>query len=171
MGATLNSGQWSLKNLFGLVSACAILAMWLRPRMACQDHLGWVSIGPLGVLSLGCLTFWLARICLRPRGPQPTLVALALILSAIETVLGILFCSYSFVGSLRPEEIQSDCNVRTIVNYGFTFAIAQAAVIGLPRARASVRSRWFLTLATAVTVNLALLILLCNLTARYFHFP
>lgn len=96
---------------------------------------------------------------------------MALILSAIETVHGILFYSYSSVGSLRPENIQSDCNARTIVNYGFAFAIAQAAVIGLPWARASVRSRWFLIIATVVTVNLALLVLLCNLTARHLHFP
>ncbi len=96
---------------------------------------------------------------------------MALILSAIETAHGILFHSYSFIGSPRPENNQSDCNARTIVNYGFVFAVAQAAVIALPVARASVQSRWFLLLVTTVTINLALLVLLCNLTARYIHFP
>jgi hypothetical protein len=171
MGTVLNSGQWSLKNLFSLVSACAILAMWLRLRIAYHGHLGLDSIRPLGVVSLGCLAFWFARTCSRPRGPQPTLPAIALVLSAIETVHGILFNSYMFIGSLRPEAIQVDCNARAVVNYGFVFATAQAAVIVLPLARASVQSRWFLILITTITVNLALLVLLCNVTARYFHFP
>lgn len=96
---------------------------------------------------------------------------MALLLSAIETVHGILFNSYMHSGSLRPEDIRLDCNARTIVNYGFIFATAQAAVIVLPAARASVQSRWFLLLVTTVTVNLALLVLLCNMTARYIHFP
>ncbi len=157
--------------MFGLISACAVLAMWLRLRMAYHDHLGWDSIRPLGVLSLGCLACWLARICWRRRATQPTLLAMALLLSAIETVYGILNFSYAHSGLLRPEYIRSSCNACAVVNYGFVFAMAQAAVIVLPVARASVHSRWFLLLVTIITVNLALLILLCNLTAQSFRFP
>ncbi len=156
--------------MFGLVSACAILAMWLRLRIAYHGHLVWDSIQPLGVLSLGCLAFWLARTCSRPRGPQPTLLALALLLSGIETVNGI-WNSYEFIDALKPEQIRLVCNSSVIFHYGFVFAAAQAAVIVLPWARASAGSRWFLILVTAVTVNLALLVLFCNLTARYFRFP
>lgn len=157
--------------MFGLIAACAILGMWLRLRIAYHEHLGWNSIRPLGMLSLGCLTFWFARTCSRPRGPQSTLLAMALILSAIETVHGILFNSYMLSGSLRPEDIQMDCNARAVVNYGFVFATAQAAVIAFPFSRVSVQSRWFLLLVTTVTVNLVLLVLLCNSTAGFFRFP
>ena len=162
--------QWSLQSMFCLVSACAVLAMWLRLRIAYHDGLGWDSIRPLGILSLGCLAFWFARIGSRPRGPQPTLLAMALLLSAIETVNGILN-SYMFIDALKPEQIQLDCNASGVVHYGFVFATAQAAVIVFPFARASVQTRWFLLLVTTVTINLALLVLLCNLTAGYFRFP
>src|SRR5688500_15596389 len=115
------SWQWSLQSMFGLVSACAVLAMWLRLRIAYHDRLGWHSIRLLGVLSLGCLVFWFARICRQPRGPQCTFLALALILSAIETVNGI-WISYMFIDALNSEKIPLDCNASAVVNYGFAFA-------------------------------------------------
>lgn len=153
--------------MFGLVSACAVLAVWLRLRIEYHDQLGWDSINLLGILSLGCLTFWLAQISRQPRGLQWTLLAMALILSAIATVNGI-GSSYMFIDASNSEQIRLECNASAIVNYGFVFVTAQAAVMVFPVARASIQSRWFLLLVTAVTVNIALLVLLCNMTAPYF---
>ena len=162
------SWQWSLRSMFGLLSASAIMAFWMRLRLAIDPSWTawlWISI-PEG-LALGCLGFWLAQCCLCPRFSEPRceILAIALLLSAFETVRGILN-GYWGISGPRGQRltglIQTINNINAILEYGFVLSCALAVILAVPKARESVARAWFIVLVLVVSTNIGVLIWFCN---------
>jgi hypothetical protein len=97
-------------------------------------------------------------------------LALSLVFAGIETTNGVQN-SYMFIGALHSEDIRTHCNAIAVTTYGFVLAVTLAAILVFPFARDSIRSQAYFPLAVIITINLTLLILLCNRTAPYFRFP
>ena len=136
---------------------------------------GWTSL--LQILSLCCFGVWVAQCC-RIQGfgkIRREILAAALLISAFETVRNILnfltVVSVSGGPSQLKELVQASSNANAVMGYGFLFSCTLAAVLFLPAARASVQSVWFLVLVTAITANLGMLVLFCNISAGYFGLP
>ena len=166
--------------MFGLVSACAVMAAWLRLRISVSAEwwFPWWWISILGILSLGFFVFWLLQcwLPLKLGTPRWEFLAAALLLSALDTAWGIL-SGYMVLshGSRLGNNMQLIANGNAILGYGFIFSCCLAAMIAMPRARTSVKHIWFFVLVAVVTVNVGLIVLFCNwvglqVNLHYHHY-
>ena len=167
MSRTLN-GQWSLQSMFGFVSACAVMAAWLRLRIGIDaEGIPWWWISKLGILALGTFTFWLLQCWLYPKfgTPRWEYIATALLLSALDTIWGMINGFMVLCGNSGPrlrDNIQLIANSNAILGYGFIFSCGLAAMMAIPRARASVQHGWFFVLVGVVWVNVGLVVWFFN---------
>src|SRR4051812_13637137 len=160
--------RWSLKSMFGLTSACAVMAAWLRLRLAVDLEYcwRWTLSTPEGI-AFGFYGLWLLQCygCPKIGKPRVEFLAAAIVFSAFDTV-DAMFVSLTAgcCGSPRRLQriIQCIFNGNAVLGYGFVFSCVLAAIVALPSARASVRSVWLIALVTVVSVNLALLVLIGN---------
>jgi hypothetical protein len=158
--------QWSLQSMFGLVSACAVMAAWLRLRITVSaEWFSWWWISTLGILSLGFFAFWLLQCWfpLKLGTPRWEFLAAALLLSALDTAWGILSDFMVLTqGSRLGSHMQFIANGNAILGYGFIFSCSLAAIIAMRRARTSANHIWFFVLVAVVTVNVGLVVWFCN---------
>ena len=150
------SWQWSLQSMFGLISASAVMALWLRQRLTIDSEWTqgrWISM-PEG-LALGCLAVWFAQCFLSFKyfrispweTPRCELPAAAILFSGLDTVRNILN-GYRFISchssAERLKKILEDiANTNAVLGYSFVFSCMLAMVIAMPRARESVKRLWF----------------------------
>ena len=170
----LRKWQWSLQSMFGLLTACAIMMCWLRLSMSLGDEWSRRTLTLARLIALVCLEFWVLQSALAPRFglPREEVFAAAILISAFDTVYGILcgmcmICceSHRKIGELT-ERI---CQENAVSGFGFVFACALAALAVLPAARASLRSSWLFLLVALVAGNLGLLLIFCLQWALYLE--
>ena len=160
--------QWSLRSMFGLISGCAVVACWLRLRLAVDPSGGpwaWMSIPQC--IALGCLGVWMVQCCTysRAQAARCEILAVALLLSAFETARGILdgyMCICDVYGQRLKELTQAIANTNAILEYGFVVSCALATVVAIPKARESVNPTWFRVLLAIVSANVGALVWFCN---------
>lgn len=164
--------QWSLKSMFGLMSAGGVMAFWLR--LAIDPEWTWGrSISLSEGLAIGCLSLWLVQ-CLASRSlaktplgnaPGCELPAAAILLSALDTVRNITAGYMSLCCHLSAERLKKTveeiANNNAILGYGFVVSCTLGMFIAMPRARESLRL-WFPLLAAVVSVNIGLVVGFCN---------
>ena len=163
--------QWSLQSMFALVSACAVMAFWLRFRLAIDPE--WVQRRGISIsegLPIACLAVWFAQCIFSPRHssispwltPRCELPAAAILLSGVDTVRSI----GAIISCFSPERIkkllEDNANNNAVLGYSFILSCVLAMAIAMPRARESVRQTWFAVLCVVVSLNIGLVVWFCN---------
>jgi hypothetical protein len=172
------SWQWSLQSMFGLISACAVMAFWLRLRLAIDPD--WVQGRGISIsegLPIACLAVWFAECLISSKDypispwlmPRCELPAAAILLSGVDTVRSIgagYMCISCHLSAERLKKFLEDiANTNAVLGYGFILTCTLAMVIAMPRARESLRQTWFAVLSVVVSLNIGLVVWFCNWSA------
>jgi hypothetical protein len=166
--------QWSLQSMFGLITACAVMALWLRLRLAIDSE--WMQGRGISIsegLPIACLAIWFAQCIFSPRHssispwvtPRCELPATAILLSGVDTMRRIV-AGYMVICCFSPERLkkllQDNANNNAVLGYSFVLSCTLAMVIAMPRARESVRQIWFVVLSVVVSLNIGLVVWFYN---------
>jgi|GEM_PF-4937000 hypothetical protein len=161
--------------MFALVSACAVMALWLRLRLAIDPE--WVQGRGVSMsegLPIACLAVWFAQCIFSPRHssispwltPRCELPAVAILLSGVDTVqsieAGYMCISCHFSPERLKKYLENVTNTNAVLGYGFILTCTLALVIAMPRARESLRQNWFVVLCVVVSLNIGLVVWFCN---------
>ena len=161
--------------MFGLVTACAVMALWLRLRLAIDSE--WVQGRGISMpegLAISCLAVWFVQCFLLRKHfpifqsvtPRCELPAAAILLSDLDTVRNILngyrFISCHLSAERLKKFLEDIANTNAVLGYSFILTCTLAMVIAMPRARESVRQTWFVVLCVVVSLNIGLVVWFCN---------
>ena len=160
--------QWSLRAMFRVTAACAVILVWWRVRSAVDPNWeGGFNPSLTGILAAICLVGWIvwASIRSQPLRYQTEILAAVLLLSGVNTVWGItarfLVMNSHNMQRLR-EHILSAADNSAAYGYGFFASCVLAIGITFPSARHAMTQPWFLVLTVAVTLNICVLVSFCH---------